>query len=87
MRSLHLNEMSDDFEVVGNVPKLMAIWLTTFLKRATNIGKVVIKGKRVNKGGDDGLEILCEYQFMGDAFSISWLNEKLQKEGFDAKVN
>ena len=67
--------------------ELMAIWLTKFLKRATNIGKVVIKGKRVNKGGGYGLEIPCEYQFMGDAFSISWLKEKLQKEGFDVYVN
>ena len=63
----------------------MAIWLTKILKRATNIGKVVIKGKRINRGGGYGLEILC--QFMGDAFSISWLREKLQKQGFDAKVN
>ena len=87
MKSPHPNEMSDDFEVVGRVPKLMAIWLTKFLNRATNIGKVVIKGKRVNRGGGYGLEIPCEYQFMGDAFSISWLKEKPQKEGFDAKVN
>ena len=64
----------------------MAIWLARFLKRATNIGKVVIKGKGVKRGGGYDLEILCEYQFMGDAFSISWLKEKLQKEGFDAKV-
>ena len=81
MRSPHPNEMSDDFKVVGHVPKLMAIWLTKFLKRATTIRKVV------NRGGGYGLEIACEYQFMGDAFSISWLKEKLQKEGFDAKVN
>ena len=87
MRSLHPNEMSDDFEVVGHVPKLKAIWLAKFLKRATNIGKVVIKGKLVNRGGDYGLETLCEYQFIEDAFSISWLKEKLKKEGFDAKVN
>ena len=51
----------------------MAIWLTKFLKQATNIGKVVIKGKRVNRGSGYGLQIPCEYQFMGDAFSISWL--------------
>ena len=81
------NEMSDDFEVVGHFPKLMAIWLTKFLKRATNIGKIVIKGKQVNRGGGYGLEILFEYQLMGDAFSINWRKEKLQKEGFDAKVN
>ena len=65
----------------------MAIWLTKFLKRALNIGKVVIKGKRVNRGSGYGLLRPCEYQFMGDAFSTSWLKEKLQKEGFDAKVN
>ena len=79
MRNPHPNELSDDFEVVGHVPKLMAIWLTKFLKRALNTGKVVIKGKRVNRGGGYGLEIPCEYQFMGDAFSISWLKEKVQK--------
>ena len=45
----------------------MAIWLTKFLKRATNIRKVVIKGKRVNRGSGYGLQIPCEYQFMGDA--------------------
>ena len=84
VRSSHPNEMSEDFQVVGHVPKLMAIWLTKFLKRASNIGKAVIKGKRVNRGGGYGLEIPCEYQFMGDAFSISWLKDKLQKEGFDA---
>ena len=76
--------MSKDFEVVGHVPKLMAIWLTKFLKGVTNIGKAIIKGKQVNRGGGYGLEILCEYQFMGDAFSISWLKEKLQKQGFHA---
>ena len=78
--------MSENFKVVGHISKLIAIWLAKFLKRATNIGKAVIKGKRVNRGGDYGLEILCKYQFMGDAFSLSWLKEKLQKEGSDAKL-
>ena len=87
MRSPHPNEMSDDFEVVGRVPKQMAIRLTKFLKQATNNGKVVVKGKRVNRGGGYGLEIPCEYQFVGDTFSISWLEKKLQKEGLHAKVN
>ena len=27
-RCLHPNEMRDDIEVIGHVPKLMAIWLT-----------------------------------------------------------
>ena len=54
-------------------------------QKAANIGKAVINGKRVNRGGGYGLEIPREYQFIGDAFSISRLKEKLQKEGFDAK--
>ena len=85
MRSPHPNEISEHFELVGHAPKLMAIWLTKFLKRATNIGKVVIKGKRVNRGSGYGLENPCEYQFIGDAFSINWLKEELQKEGLNAQ--
>ena len=56
-RYSHPNEMREDFEIIGHVPKLMAIWLTKFLKRAANSGKAVIKGKRVNRGGVYGLEM------------------------------
>ena len=52
----HPNAMMDNYEVIGPVPKLMA-WLTKFLKRPTNSGKVVVKGKCVNRGGGYGLEI------------------------------
>ena len=54
-----------------------------FLKRATNSGKALIRGKRVNRGGGYGLEIPCEFHFAGDEFSINWLKKKLKKEGFD----
>jgi len=84
-RCSHLNEMRDDMEVIGHVPKLMAIWLTKFLKRATDFGKAVIRGKRVNRGGGYGLEIPCEFHFTGDEFSINWLKQKLKKAGFEAK--
>ena len=73
--------MRNDIEVIGQVPKLMAIWVTKFLTRATNSGKAAIGGKRVNRGGGYGLEIPCEFHFTGDEFSINWLT----KEGFDAK--
>ena len=46
----HPNEMRDDIDVIGHVPKLMANWLTKFLNQATNSGKAVIRGKRVNRG-------------------------------------
>ena len=58
----------------------MAIWLTKFLKRATNIGKVAITGKRVNRGGGYGLEIPCEYQFMGDGCIFNKLAERKATE-------
>ena len=69
-------------EVLGYVPKLMALWLTKFLKRPTNSGEVIVKGNRVNRGGGYGLEVPCEYQFNGDTFSCDWLKEKLTKEKF-----
>lgn len=81
----HPNEMNANFQVIGHAPKLMAIWLTKFLKRATNSSKVVVRGKRVNRGGGYGLEVPCVYSFTGDAFSIGWLKAKLTKEGFLAQ--
>ena len=42
----------------------MATWLTRFLKRQTNCGKVVKEGKRHNSGGDFGLEVSCKYIFL-----------------------
>ena len=66
----HPNNLTDEFEVIGHVPRLMALWLTKFLKRPTNIGKVIVKGKRVNRGGGFGLEVPCEYQFEGDNFFV-----------------
>ena len=47
----------------------MATWFSKFLKRPTNWKKVIIKGKRVNRGGGYGLEVPCEYLFEGDCFS------------------
>ena len=76
----HPNEMRDDIDVIGHVPKLMANWLTKFLKRATDSGKALIRGKRVNRGGGYGLKIPREFHFTGDEFSINWPKEKLNKE-------
>ena len=35
----------------------MAMWLSKFIKRPTNSGKVKITGKRVSRGGGYGLEL------------------------------
>ena len=80
---LHPNILKD-FDVIGHVPKLMVTWLTRILKRHTNCGKVVIKGKRVNRGGGFDLKVPCEYIFEAENFSCEWLHRKLIEEKFDA---
>ena len=82
--NLHPNILNKEFEVIGHVPKLMATSITRFLKRHTNCGKVVIKGKRVNRGGF-GLEVPCEDIFEVENFSCEWLHRKLIEEKFDAE--
>ena len=60
----------------------MATWLTRFVKRHTNCGKVVIKGQRVNRGGGFGLEVSCEYILR---VTISPVSGKLIEEKFDVE--
>ena len=81
-RLLQLEDTASQVDVLGHAPKLMALWLTKFLKRQTNSGKVIVKGKHVNRGGGYGLEIPCEYHFHGDTFSCQWLKGKLTQEKF-----
>ena len=73
----HPNEIAVGMEVVGHVPKLIAQWVSKFLKCASHSGTVVIMGKRVNRGAGYGLELTCEFKFQGDKFSCDWLEEKL----------
>ena len=49
------NNLTDQYDIIGHVTKLMATWLTRFLKRPSNSGKAIIKGKCVNRGGGYGL--------------------------------
>lgn len=50
-----------------------------FLKRQTNSGKVIITGKRVNRGAGYSLKIPWEHHFYGDAFSCLWRKGKFDK--------
>ena len=50
------------------------------MKRQTNCGEVVIKGKPVNRGGNFGLEVRCEYSFEGDDLSCELLHRKDTKQ-------
>ena len=65
---VHPNNVTDRFEVIGHVPALMATRLSKLLKRPTNCAKLIIKGKRENRGGY-GLEVPWKYIFEGDSFS------------------
>ena len=79
----HPNEIAVGMEVVGHVPKLMAQWVTKFLKRALNSGTVLITGKRIHRVAGYGLELPCEFKFQGNKYSCDWLKEELKKENFD----
>ena len=39
-----------NMKVGGQFSRLIVVWVTKFLKRAANIGKVIIKGKTMNRG-------------------------------------
>ena len=56
-KCVHENELNGE-TVLGHVPKLMALWLTKFLKMATNKGRAVVKGKRVNRGAGNSMRVL-----------------------------
>ena len=72
-QTLYPKNLTDQFDIIGHVPKLMATWLTKFLKRTSSSGKAIIKGKRVNRGDGYGLEVPCECHFQGDDLSCNWL--------------
>lgn len=45
-------------EILGHIPLRMAVFVTKFLKRRTNKGKVIITGKHVDRGAGYSLETL-----------------------------
>ena len=53
-KCIHENELNGE-TVLGHVPKIMALWLTKFLKRATTKARAVLKGNRVNREANYGM--------------------------------
>ena len=81
-------------EVVGHIPKLLVVWLTKFLKRPTNSGKVVITGRWVNRGGGYSLKLPCEYEnyykvtyFLVTGWKINWSTKDLLYSSCTGFVN
>ena len=54
--------------------------------KPTSKGKVTVKGKRNNRGGGYGLDILYKCTFEGDSFSITMLKNKLAKKEFQVEI-
>ena len=54
----HPNEITDRSSWARSKRKLMAMWLSKFLKRPTNSGKMKVTEKRASRGGGYGLELL-----------------------------
>ena len=74
-KCIHENELNGE-TVLGHVPKLMALWLTKFLKRPTNKGRAVVKGMLWFR---NSMRVLLH---RSDEFSIQWLKSKLEEQGF-----
>ena len=51
-----------------------------FLKIKNNSIASRVTGGKVNRGGDYGLEIPCEYLVEGDTRAVDWLPPKVEKE-------
>ena len=61
-------------KVGGRIPKHMTMWVNiSFLSVLQTFCKVIIKGKRINRGAGYGLEIPCWYEFREDRFSCDWM--------------
>ena len=80
----HPNTINKNDEILGHIPLRMSLFVSKFLKRGTNKGKTVVRGKRVNRGAGYGLEIPCQYIFYGDTkMSLPWLKSKLECLGYN----
>ena len=52
LQTLHPSILTGNFDVIRDVPKLMARWLA----KLSNSGMIIIEGKRINEGGGHCVE-------------------------------
>ena len=69
--------ITGSLDVAFSLLKLLFMWVTKPLKRASNLATVGITGKRRNRKAGYGLELPCEFKFQKDKFLCEWLEEKL----------
>ena len=51
-----------------------------FLEISASTVTCMVTAKRVNRGGGYGLEVPCQYSFIGNSLAVKWLSERIAKE-------
>ena len=70
---------------IGYVPFLYSSTFKTFLSLPNHTMRVLVTGKRINRGAGYGLEIPVEYAFNGNEKTLQWAKKNL--DNIDANVN
>ena len=66
-------------EWAGHIPQNISKFSSMFLMIPFSSFEVEVVGKRLNCGGDYGLEISVKYRFYGQEKIIQWLAKKLER--------
>ena len=83
MAVIHSNHTGP--RVVGHVPLLYSSTFKKFLSLPNHTIRVLVTGKRINRGGGYGLAITVEYVFNGNEKALQWAEKNL--DNIDANVN
>ena len=83
MAVIHSNHIGP--RVVGHVPFLYSSTFKKILSLPNGTIKVLVTGKRINRGAGYALEIPVEYVFNGNEKSLQWAKKNL--DNIDANVN
>ena len=65
--------------IVGHIPRYISKASSMFLTLPQTSLQAEVDGKRVNRGGGNGLEIPVNYRFMGPSKALKWLLKKIEK--------
>ena len=71
--------------VVGHVPFLYSSLFKKFLSLPNHTIRVLVTGKRINRGAGYGLEIPVDYVFNGNEKALQWAKKNL--DDIDERVN
>ena len=80
---IHSNHIGP--RVVGHVPFLHSSTFKKFLSLPNHTTRVLVTGKRINRGAGHGLAITIEYVFNGNEKALQWSGKNV--DNIDANVN